>query len=314
MEIKDIADYFKKDKIFITPEAASILANNVDFLDKIREQCIKDNIFIITTDFLKNFFDQQNFSVKIEIPEEVREFSVEDVVLQLKNRLEFLSSVLIQNNQLKEVYSISRLVKAKKDFEKGTVIGMIKDKTTYTFTLEDLSGSIIVRGEANDIEKLNLDEVIGVELKKDGETFVVNKFFYPSFSFFRKIQKLSEDVIFSCENFSFRGKNFDIKMNEGAKISIGDVKILLLKFNVFKSYAKGDYLESACLLLEKRHVNPTVHKIGKIYKDDFFLLKEIPEYFIIVGAAENLKKIYKGVQIYFLKEGSFLNLKEGRFL
>lgn len=313
MEKKDLVNYFRKEKIFVSPEAIEVLLTHKELIDKVVEKCKKENIVVVTYDVLKDLLEEET-NVKIEYPEEIKEFDINDVLFQLKSRFEFLSPIIIQNNQLKDVYSINRLSKIKKDLEKCIIVGMVKDKTTYTFTLEDFSGNVVIGGEAEDIEKLNLDEVIGVEVIRENEKFIANKFFYPSFSFFRKIPKLEEEVILKNDELVFRNKTLKIKIQSGVKIFIKDVKVFILKFDFLKDCFRGNYLEDISLLLEKRHLKPSFVNTGKIYKNDFFLLREIPEYVIVMDSKENLKKIYKGVQIYFVKNDSLLYLKEGKFL
>lgn len=313
MDRIEIVNLFRKDKIFLTPEVLDILVNNVQIVDKVKEKCLRDNVFLVDIQYLRKILEE-DVEIRIEYPEEVKEFKVDDIILQLKERLEYLSSLIIQNNQLKEIYSIGRLSRIKKDFDSGIVVGLVKEKTTYTFTLEDISGNMIIKGEAKDIEKINIDEVLGVEVFRENESFIAKKLFFPSFSFFRKIFKLNRDVIFKYDSCIVNGVEFKIKTDSAVRLYVGDVKIFVLNFNLIRPYFHENYLEDVCLLLEKRHLNPTIVKNGKLYKNDFFMLRDIPEYIIIVDSPENVKKIYKGVQIFFLRKDSSVDLKKGEFL
>lgn len=316
MDKKEILHFFRKDKIFVTPEALDFLYNHQDLIEKVKEKCIKDNVLVLSLAFIEELLKDENskISITFEYPEEVREFSVEDVVSQLKSRFEFLSSVLIQNNQLKDIVSINKLVKSKKELNSSILVGMIKDKTTYTFTLEDFSGCVTVRGEASEIDKLDVDDVVGVEVLKESENFISKKIYYPSFSFFRKIGKLGDEVLVNKNKIVVKNREYEIKCDTGVKVCVEDVRILLLNFKFVEFYLKENYIEKVCLLLEKRHLLPSISRIGRLFKDDFFLLREIPDYLVFLRSKENNKKIYKGVQIYFVSEDSSVLLKEGRFV
>lgn len=315
MDKKEIIQFFRKDKIFLTPDALEFLSSNQSLVEKVKEKCLSRGVFVVDSGFIERILQEiDEVKIKIEYPERIGEFTINDVISQLKSRYDFLSSILVQNNQLKEVFSISRVIRSKKDFSSGIVIGMVKDKTTYTFTLEDLSGNIAIRGEAGEIEKLSIDDIVGVEVSKEGENFISKKVYYPSFTFFRKIPKLKDEVLISENKIIFKDKVYEIKVEIGARVFVDDVKIWILNYDFFKGYLKENYLEGVCLLLEKRHLCPNISQTKELFKDDFFLLREIPEYLVFVRAKDNSKKIYKGVQIYFLKDKSSVCLKEGKFV
>lgn len=322
MKREDVINLFLKEKILLSPTILDFITqqtNIEDFIDKLKKFCLERNIFVIDENVLNEFSifvkkdekDESFFEIKLEKPEELVEFTTEDISLLLRKRFDFLSTLITQNNQLTDVFSISKVVGSRKTSERVKVTGIVKDKTTYTFTLEDHTGYMVVFGEVNDIEKINIDEVIGVEVQKVDDKFKLIKIYYPSFTFFREIKKIQDDFFISNFLVKVKDRELKIEVKDGLKLDVGGVKVFLLDFNFISFYLKNKPIENLTLLLEKRHLNPTIIKDKKIYKDDFFLLKEIPDYLIVLNSPINEKKIYKGVQIFLLSRNSMVNLKNG---
>ncbi|MCS7094024.1 MAG: hypothetical protein RMJ18_02485 [Candidatus Aenigmarchaeota archaeon] len=322
MKREDVINLFLKEKILLSPTILDFITqqtNIEDFIDKLKKFCLERNIFFIDENVLNEFSifikkdekDESFFEIKLEKPEELVEFTTEDISLLLRKRFDFLSTLITQNNQLTDVFSISKIVGSRKTSERVKVIGIVKDKTTYTFTLEDHTGYMVVFGEVNDIEKINIDEVIGVEVQKVDDKFKLIKIYYPSFTFFREIKKIQDDFFISNFLVKVKDRELKIEVKDGLKLDVGGVKVFLLNFDFISFYLKNKPIENLTLLLEKRHLNPTIIKDKKIYKDDFFLLKEIPDYLVVLNSPINEKKIYKGVQIFLLSRNSMVNLKNG---
>ncbi|MEM5815195.1 MAG: hypothetical protein QXD89_01765 [Candidatus Aenigmatarchaeota archaeon] len=308
----EILKVFLRDKIILTPEALKLLEENEDIIERVRKRCLEEGIGLLDSRFIEEELSKKRLEINIEKPEEVKEFGIEDLISMLKKRFEFLSPLVVQNNQIKDVFSISKIEKGRNKFQKGVIIGLVKDKTNYTFTLEDLSGCLVVHGEIGDIDKLNIDEVVGVEVYREEERFKAQRFFYPSFTFFRKIEKVNYEVVIESNNLVVEDKKIEINVDKGVRVNIGSIEVFVLNFDFLKYYFRDKPLENLILLLEKRHLNPTIIKDKELYKEDFFLLKEIPEYIIVINSPIQERRIYKGVQIYFLGKNSKVSLKDGK--
>ncbi|MCX7911065.1 MAG: hypothetical protein N2505_05755, partial [Endomicrobia bacterium] len=121
MKREDVINLFLKEKILLSPTILDFITqqtNIEDFIDKLKKFCLERNIFFIDENVLNEFSifikkdekDESFFEIKLEKPEELVEFTTEDISLLLRKRFDFLSTLITQNNQLTDVFSISKIV------------------------------------------------------------------------------------------------------------------------------------------------------------------------------------------------------------
>jgi len=315
MEREEIVRLFLQNELQLTPKALEVIFQNQDLIDKAIELAKEKNLVIVDENLLRNFLTQLTrtgyFEVKIEYPEEVEEFTVEDVLKLMKERFEILSRIIQENHNLPNLASLSR-IKKMKERERATVIGMIKDKTTYTILLEDFTSHETIQMEAKIVEKLFYDDVVGVEVRKEDEKLVGDKIFYPSLSFFRKLTQSPEEVIVSSSEIKIGSETFPLEEKEVAKVYIKDFKLLLVENRVIEKYQQKNekIMDTLISLIERRHLNPSFFISKKIYKKDLFLLDEIPDAIVVLNSKESTCKAYKGISIFFLQSDRKANLKK----
>ena len=315
MEREEIVRLFLQNELQLTPKALEVIFQNQDLIDKAIELAKEKNLVIVDENLLRNFLTQLTrtgyFEVKIEYPEEVEEFTVEDVLKLMKERFEILSRIIQENHNLPNLASLSR-IKKMKERERATVIGMIKDKTTYTILLEDFTSHETIQMEAKIVEKLFYDDVVGVEVRKEDEKLVGDKIFYPSLSFFRKLTQSPEEVIVSSSEIKIGSETFPLEEKEVAKVYIKDFKLLLVDNRVIEKYQQKNekIMDTLISLIERRHLNPSFFISKKIYKKDLFLLDEIPDAIVVLNSKESTCKAYKGISIFFLQSDRKANLKK----
>jgi len=315
MEREEIIKLFLKNELQLTPKALEIISQNQDLIDKIIELAKEKNLVIVDEDLPRSFLTQltqtSSSELKIVYPEEVEEFSIEDVLKLMKERFEILSRIIQENHNLPNLTSLSRIKKIKEG-ETATVIGMIKDKTTYTILLEDFTSHETIQMEAKIVEKLFYDDVVGIEVRREDEKLVGNKVFHPSLSFFRKITQLPEEVIISNSEIKIGDKKFKLERKEIMKIYVKDFKLLLIDNNIVEKYQQKNEktIDTLISLIERRHLNPSFFISKKVYKKDLFLLDEIPDAIVVLNSKDSVYKVYKGINIFLLPSERKANLKK----
>jgi len=315
MEREEIIKLFLKNELQLTPKALEIISQNQDLIDKIIELAKEKNLVIVDEDLPRSFLTQLTQTspseLKIVYPEEVEEFSIEDVLKLMKERFEILSRIIQENHNLPNLTSLSRIKKIKEG-ETATVIGMIKDKTTYTILLEDFTSHETIQMEAKIVEKLFYDDVVGIEVRREDEKLVGNKVFHPSLSFFRKITQLPEEVIISNSEIKIGDKKFKLERKEIMKIYVKDFKLLLIDNNIVEKYQQKNEktIDTLISLIERRHLNPSFFISKKVYKKDLFLLDEIPDAIVVLNSKDSVYKVYKGINIFLLPSERKANLKK----
>jgi len=315
MEKIEILKSFLQDGIQLTPKALELIVNNQEIIDKIKNYAKQKNLILIDENvFLEFEKNEKQPEIKILYPEEIFNFTVEDVVKMLKERFEFLSKTIQENHHILNLTSIHKVKKLKKG-EEATVIGMIKDKTTYTIVIEDFTGYETIQLDAKIIEKLFFDDIIAVNIKKEEEKLIGDKILFPSLSFFRKTTNLKKELIITNSEIKFDDKIVLLKPNEIIRVYFEDYKLFLVDSRVIESYKQKNESEVDILisLIERRHLNPSFFICKKLYKKDLFLLDEIPDSIVVLNSRESFYKAYKGINIFFLPKGKRLFLKERKF-
>jgi DNA polymerase II small subunit/DNA polymerase delta subunit B len=310
---KVIVKTFLSNNLQITPQALNEIFNKEVDIYKLIEFSKRRNLIIVDENTLKEFLSNDSSSsieVKIIYLEEANSFSIEDVLEMLKKRFEVLSKIIQENNMLNNVISLSKLKKIKND-NQLVVIGMVKDKTTYSITLEDFTAYETIQLDANIVNRLFYDDVIAIKVKKEEEKTIGDKVFFPSLSFFRKIPKLDEEVTVYDNVIKVRDKELKIE-GDMVRAYINDFKLFVVNSNVIEKYKNRNEKDIDVLisLIERRHLNPSFLISKKMYKVDLFLIDEIPDALVVVGAKDPLFKVYKGINIFLLPSGRKAFLKQ----
>jgi len=315
MEKQEIVKLFLEKELQLTPNALEIIFQKQDMIDKIISFAKEKNLLVVDENVLKNFLtpitEIKQLDIKIAYPEELEEFTTGDVLRLMKERFEVLSRIIQENHRLQDLTSLSRIKKLKNG-EEATVIGMVKDKTTYTILLEDFTSHETIQMEAKIVEKLFYDDVIGVKIRKEEEKLVGDKIFFPSLSFFRKTGQLNKNVIISSQELKIDDKSIPLEKKEVSKVYIEDFKLLMVNYSVIQKYKQKDEkpVDTLISLIERRHLNPSFFISKKIYKKDLFLLDEIPDAIVVLNSNEFMYKAYKGINLFLLPAGKNLNLKK----
>jgi len=315
MERTEIVKFFLKNGIQLTPIALDIIFRRQDVMDKIIEFVKNKGLWIIDEGIIEEFFRSlepyEQINIEIIYPEELGEFSVDDVNKVLKERFEILSRIIQENNKLKELASLSK-VKKFKDNEEAVVIGIIRDKAVYSILLEDFTSHEIINMDSKNVEKLFYDDIIAVKIRKEGEKLVGDKIFFPSLSFFRKVATLDKEVIISTFEIKIGEKVYKVMEEDIVRVYINGFKLFLLNNSIIEKYKKSDEREIDVLisLLERRHLNPSLFISRKIFKKDLFLIEEVPDAIVIRHSKEFFYRPHKGVNLFFLPDGKKLYLKE----
>ena len=315
MEKQEIVKLFLEKELQLTPNALEIIFQKQDIIDKIISFAKEKNLLVVDENVLKNFLtpitEIKQLEIKVVYPEELEEFTTGDVLRLMKERFEVLSRIIQENHRLQDLTSLSR-VKKLKNGEEATVIGMVKDKTTYTILLEDFTSHETIQMEAKIVEKLFYDDVIGVKIRKEEEKLVGDKIFFPSLSFFRKTGQLNKNVIITSQELKIDDKSIPLEKKEVSKVYIEDFKLLMVNYSDIQKYKQKDEkpVDTLISLIERRHLNPSFFISKKIYKKDLFLLDEIPDAIVVLNSNEFMYKAYKGINLFLLPAGKKLNLKK----
>jgi DNA polymerase II small subunit/DNA polymerase delta subunit B len=310
---KVIVKTFLSNNLQITPQALNEIFNREVDIYKLIEFSKRRNLIIVDENTLREFLSNDSSSsieVKIVYLEEANSFSIEDVLEMLKKRFEVLSKIIQENNMLNNVISLSKLKKIKND-NQLVVIGMVKDKTTYSITLEDFTAYETIQLDSNIVNRLFYDDVIAIKVKKEEEKTIGDKVFFPSLSFFRKMPKLDEEVTVYDNVIKVRDKELKIE-SDMVRAYINDFKLFIVNSNVIEKYKNRNEKDIDVLisLIERRHLNPSFLISKKMYKVDLFLMDEIPDALVVVGAKDPLFKVYKGINIFLLPSGRKAFLKQ----
>jgi DNA polymerase II small subunit/DNA polymerase delta subunit B len=318
MEKIEILKYFLKEGIQLTPEALDFIINNQDTIDKIINYTKQKNLLLIDERVLLEIEElNKTQEIKILYPEEISSFSIEDVLRMYKERFEFLSRVIQENHLISNLTSIHK-AKKMRNGESVTLIGMVKDKTNYTILLEDSTSYETIQLDPTVVNELFFDDVIGILVKKEEEKYIGDKILLPSLSFFRVSKDIKNDIIISnLDNLEikFNNKLISLQPKEIIRVYVYNLRIFLVDFKIIEYYRKGNKNELDVLisLIERRHLNPSFFICKKIYKKDFYLLDEIPDFIVILNSKEAIYKAYKGINIFFLPKYKKVSLKEKKF-
>ncbi len=172
-----------------------------------------------------------------------------------------------------------------------SVIGMVSQKTANGFTIEDETGSInAITTKTEDIEN---DDVIGLRGYVKGTGLFPEDKILPDIPLDNTPQIIDSEMIFDF-SVSDQIKINDIPISLSEEVSLISVESDKKTMNIlfYKKSGKTEEKE-AINLLKKRCI-----KTGDTLLPSFFIIKKIPDIFIISASAGAKNKInYKGVTI-----------------
>ena len=161
-----------------------------DEVEKIINKLNKD-MLVITDDF---YCALKGKGVKV-----IKEFKKGEEKKRITNfvdfynkRFEFLRKLLEEKIDSAKLTSINKL-----SYGEAVVIGMVRESDSKSFVLEDSTGSVKCVYDGSIIE----DEVIGIEGKKNKETFKVDRVIYPDIPLNKRVNTTEDDchVLFTHE-------------------------------------------------------------------------------------------------------------------
>jgi hypothetical protein len=160
---------------------------------------IKNRPFIITEQYIKKVLEdipKKPINLKIikEYTFDRNPVRVDDYVERLSSRYEKIKSLLLKQMTPKKLVSINKIGPKTVDF---SIIGLVKEKTEDSVSVEDSTGETNLYVDENMKEELKsvlLDDVIGVKCKRINEKFYAEKFFYPDILSSREISKTDDEI------------------------------------------------------------------------------------------------------------------------
>lgn len=277
-----------------------------------------------------------SFKKKVNEPKLLKEYKtakknlkIEDYVNFLLISYEKIKPILLKKIDNEKIISINKISSKSSVF---SLIGIVREKGDNTIILEDPSGEACIFFDEElkeNFVELSLDDIIGVNCKKNKEKIYAKKIYYPDISSNREINKTLEETkiavlsdISSLKNerlisflsqipnlftvFVFvdqnkenleKTSNFDIvkidKHSNPEIIQIENVKILILPVEYANLERSTNKIDITISLLKRRFITlNSVHNIS----DSDFVLDEIPD-IIISNFRESGYKNYKGTTI-----------------
>jgi len=149
--------------------------------------------------------DYNNFEILFNYEEINKKREVGDFVATLRNRYNFLKSLLLSRNNLSSAISIKRLLSSQQGNDSARVIGLIydirrSDNGNYMIELEDPTGKINVFVSHDNpalIEQCRYlvpDSVIGVEGNFSRRVFFASQIFLPSVPLNNRLKKSPDEA------------------------------------------------------------------------------------------------------------------------
>ncbi|MEM0476058.1 MAG: hypothetical protein QW367_00250 [Candidatus Aenigmatarchaeota archaeon] len=285
------------------------------FLPKSNEPRILKKEDVIT--FLQKI--RREISIRIFEPQIRQKISNLDLLNILRERYNFLSSIIKKKLLFFNLLSINKISKKYRTF---SLIGMVYEINGKKITIDDLSSKIDIWIE--DEEKLKLIEedcVIGAKCYWKNDEIYVNEVIFPEFEEKNNLEEVKE--------FRIGIFNKDIDTNVDIVIQLDkENKILKNKvyvnssFPVYQIYVNN----SLILIINLRHVKFNINKFLKLrlvtsksqeilnFGGDFFLIKNKPSLIITFNSdKEEINKIDDIflVNLTNLSENNyFIDLKE----
>ena len=225
MEKKQLIKTFLEKDILCTEQSLNLLPENAnfnDFLLYIEEKNIEEDIIFINDDLIHSFLKSNiipnipnnvgsstvgNYLEKVKLisksEEPTDKKSIKDFITYYNLRYSTIKSYLMGRQDLEGLVSISR-IKTKREKEKISVIGMVKEKTTtknnsVILTLEDPTGEVSViitenNPEVNRAAKVVIeDEVIGVVGISGNNAIFANKIIVPDVPLIKELKKSPDE-------------------------------------------------------------------------------------------------------------------------
>jgi DNA polymerase II small subunit/DNA polymerase delta subunit B len=293
---------------------------------------LKPRPFIITENHAKKILSpsgKTRIKVKVlkkyEFPK--KEITIDDYVKHLQTKYKKVRDILLERMDKKKLISINKITLQTKTF---SIIGIVREKGENNVLLEDLSGEVLVFFDTimkPKLKEINLDDVIGVNCKRNKESFFVKILYFPEIPSIREINRSEEEIkiafLFNLSLLTKKQKDLfntnrspssvfiftdDSKIMEESinpnliKIpkdspptlfQLNKIKILILQKNPFKPLVNINFNFFTSILRKRCIFVPFNSKICTGFD---FVLEETPD--IIVSNFDiNLHKNYKGATI-----------------
>ncbi|MEM5820258.1 MAG: hypothetical protein QW678_01230 [Candidatus Aenigmatarchaeota archaeon] len=285
------------------------------FLPKSNEPRILKKEDVIT--FLQKI--RREISIRIFEPQIKQKISNLDLLNILRERYNFLSSIIKKKLLFFNLLSINKISKKYRTF---SLIGMVYEINGKKITIDDLSSKIDIWIE--DEEKLKLIEedcVIGVKCYWKNDEIYVNEVIFPEFEEKNNLEEVKE--------FRIGIFNKDIDIDVDIVIQLDkENKILKNKVYVNSSFPVHQIYvnNSLILIINLRHVKFNINKFLKLrlvtsksqeilnFGGDFFLIKNKPS--LIITLNSNKEEINKIDDIFLVnltnlsENNYFIDLKE----
>ncbi len=234
--------------------------------------------------------DKNNVIVLKSYKEEAKKRNVDDFVYYFRKRFETISNILKTRQELKEVLSLSRVIR-KKDNERVAVIGIVVEKKitkneNVMIRLEDLSGDINILINKNKIEIYNNakdiceDEVLGIIGLKNKGFIYVEDLIFPDVPLSEGLKKYDEEV-YCCfisdlhiGNKMFLKENFE-KFLKWLDCDYGDLEQKRIAEKIKYLFIAGDLVDGVGVY-SGQEKDCEINDIYKQYELFTDLIKKIP--------------------------------------
>ncbi|MEM0324519.1 MAG: hypothetical protein QXW35_01310 [Candidatus Aenigmatarchaeota archaeon] len=319
-----ILELMKKGYFVQDPQILSLMNDEeferfLFFLPKSNEPKILKKEDVIT--FLQKI--SKKISIRILEPQIKQKISNLDLLNILRERYNFLSSIIKKKLLFFNLISINKISKKYRTF---SLIGMVYEIDGKKITIDDLSSKIDVWIE--DEEKLKLIEedcVIGVKCYWKDDEIYVNEVIFPEFEEKNNLEEIKELRIGIFNRDIDTDADVIIQLDKETKISKNKLYVNS-SFPVHQIYVNN----SLILLVDLRHVNFSIEKFLKLrlvtsksskildFGGDFFLIKDKPSLIITLNSdREEINKINDIFLIHLansLENNYLIDLKEEIFI
>jgi len=315
MNEKEIIETFLDMGVQLSSEALSIIKKNPHLIEQIKKE--ETRPFIITGEHLKKIMNLENeatiktikiFSLKSD------KIRIEDYVTHLHSRYEKMKDLILKNNPEK-VISINKITENTLKF---TIIGIVRNKTQNSVTIEDMTGEINVIFDGilkYKLSEIGEDDVIGLTCRKEKNRYIASKIIFPDIPLNREVAKSNKDIKIFVSSKIVKDEDDKTLINledvkEPEMKEYQNIKFLIIPKSFFQrinANVNSDFLQT---ILKKRHIY-SCFIADMSFGEDQLVLEQIPD-IIISDLSPRMCKNYKGTTIISVPEnerGFIVNLK-----
>jgi len=284
----EIVSFFLNNGYLLDEYSLELLKNSEvdvnEFLNYLNK--LPNKVEVVTREIVNNFFNK--FEI-IDFEEKVIETSIENWSKILVERYNFLKEIISKNFELKNLVSISNI---RKNVKEVSIISLITniDFSNNTVLVNDLSGSMFLKCNEELINKILVGDVVGLLI----ENMRIKKIVYPDIPIyigFKEEKNLTVRIGFKNkeENVVFIDLKKIFENYFFAKVKISNSIFIFIDENVLpKNFEIID-------LIKRRNLNPTI-------PTNKLLIKEIPNYIVVLSKDKEKVLNYKGISIIYLNE------------